>query len=56
MPKAKIDRVAKMIKFPLPLVKEIEDYQIKNNISSFAGAVYELCRIGLKQDLVQKKR
>ena len=56
MAKNKIDRVPKMIKFPVPLVKEIEDYQVKNNISSFAGAVYELCRIGLKQDLVPKKR
>ena len=30
------------------LVKKIENYQQQNQISSFAAAVYELIRIGLK--------
>lgn len=42
-----MERIAKLIKFPADLVKEIENYQKKHYISSFAGAVYELIRKGL---------
>lgn len=41
-------RIAKLIKFPADLVKEIEKYQKENYISSFSGAVYELVRKGLE--------
>ena len=44
-----MDRVAKLIKFPADLVKEIEKYQKEQYISSFAGAVYELIRKGLSK-------
>lgn len=43
-----MERVAKLIKFPKNLVKQIEQYQQENMLSSFAGAVYELIRKGLK--------
>lgn len=42
-----MERVAKLIKFPIDLAKEIEKYQTDNYISSFSGAVYELIRKGL---------
>ena len=41
-------RIPKHIKFPADLVAQIEQYQKDNYISSFAGAVYELIRRGLK--------
>lgn len=41
-------RTPKLIKFPDDLIQEIEQYQKENYISSFAGAVYELIRKGLK--------
>ncbi|EMT44916.1 MULTISPECIES: hypothetical protein [Anoxybacillus] len=44
-----MERIAKLIKFPADLVAEIEKYQKENYISSFAGAVYELIRKGLKK-------
>ena len=42
-------RISKLIKFPADLVAEIAKYQKENYITSFAGAVYELIRKGLKQ-------
>lgn len=45
-----MERQPKLIKFPVELIKQIEAYQQKNLISSFAGAVYELIRKGLKSD------
>jgi hypothetical protein len=42
-----MERVSKLIKFPIELIKEIEKYQKEHYISSFAGAVYELIRKGL---------
>lgn len=42
-----MERIPKLIKFPEELVKEIEQYQKDNFISSFSGAVYELIRKGL---------
>lgn len=44
-----IKRISKQIKFPAELVDQVTDYQLKNNISSFSGAVYELIRLGLKK-------
>lgn len=44
-----MERIPKLIKFPKPLVKEIENYQKINFISSFSGAVYELIRKGLQK-------
>jgi len=43
-----MNRISKHIKFPESLVREIEQYQQENHLSSFAGAVYELIRKGLK--------
>lgn len=45
-----MERIAKLIKFPAELVKKIEEYQKKNYISTFAGAVYELVRKGLESE------
>ena len=44
-----MERVPKLIKFPVDLVVRIEKYQKKNNIKSFSGAVYELIRKGLEK-------
>lgn len=43
-----LERIPKLIKFPADLVKKIEEYQEQNHLSSFAAAVYELIRKGLK--------
>lgn len=43
-----MERIPKLIKFPVELVVKIEEYQKENHISSFAGAVYELVRKGLR--------
>ncbi len=45
----KMERVPKLIKFPVDLVVRIEEYRKKNNIKSFSGAVYELIRKGLEK-------
>jgi len=45
-----VKRVPKLIKFPVELVKKIENYQQENQITSFSAAVYELVRKGLKKD------
>jgi hypothetical protein len=45
----KMERIAKLIKFPIDLVIRIEEYQKKNNIKSFSVAVYELIRKGLEK-------
>jgi hypothetical protein len=42
-----MERKPKMIKFPVPLLEKIEEYQRKNHITSFSAAVYELVRKGL---------
>lgn len=44
-----MERIPKLIKFPAELVEKIERYQSDNHISSFAAAVYELIRKGLKK-------
>lgn len=44
-----LERIPKLIKFPKPLAKQIEQYQEDNAIGSFAGAVYELIRKGLEK-------
>lgn len=41
-------RVSKLIKFPAELVKQIEQYQKDNYLSSFSAALYELVRKGLE--------
>lgn len=43
-----MERVPKLIKFPVELVKKIEEYQKENYIPTFAGTVYELIRKGLE--------
>ncbi len=35
-----MQRVPKLIKFPIDLVVRIEEYRKKNNIESFSGTVY----------------
>lgn len=50
----KDDRIPKLIKFPVELVQKIEQYQKENYISSFAGAIYELVRIGLETTKFKK--
>lgn len=42
-----MERVSKLLKFPVDLVIRIEEYRERNNITSFSGAVYELIRKGL---------
>ncbi|QID16081.1 hypothetical protein [Paenibacillus sp. RUD330] len=37
------------IRVPIPLLKEIEQYQKRENISTRTGALLNLARIGLKQ-------
>ncbi|WP_281247281.1 hypothetical protein [Domibacillus mangrovi] len=44
-----MERVSKLIKFPVDLVIRIEEYKEKQNILTFAGAVYELIRKGLEK-------
>ena len=44
-----MERVPKLIKFPIDLVVRIEEYQKKNNIKSFSGTVYKLIRKGLEK-------
>ena len=44
-----MERVPKLIKFPVDLVVRIEEYRKKNNIESFSGTVYELVRKGLEK-------
>lgn len=43
-----MERQPKLIKFPVDLIQRIEEYQKRNYISSFCGAVYELIRKGLE--------
>ncbi|MDR9793870.1 MAG: hypothetical protein ACE3JP_01190 [Ectobacillus sp.] len=45
-----MERIAKLIKFPVDLVVRIEEYREKRNIPTFAGAVYELIRKGLDKE------
>lgn len=51
-------RIPKLIKFPSELVQRIETYRKNQNIRTFSGAVYTLCRKGLQnkndRDNVQK--
>lgn len=42
-----MERIPKLIKFPVDLVVRIEEYRKKHNIQTFSGAVYELIRKGL---------
>lgn len=44
-----MERVAKLLKFPVDLVTRIEEYQKKNNVKNFSVAVYELIRKGLER-------
>lgn len=44
-----MERVPKLIKFPVDLVIRIEEYQEQNNIKTFSGTVYELIRKGLEK-------
>lgn len=43
-----MERIPKLIKFPVDLVTRIEEYQKENNIRTFAEAVYKLIRKGLE--------
>ena len=42
-----MERVPKLIKFPVDLVVRIEEYQKQHNIKTFSGTVYALIRKGL---------
>lgn len=44
-----MERVPKLIKFPVDLVIRIEEYQEQNNIKTFSSTVYELIRKGLEK-------
>lgn len=44
-----MERVAKLIKFPVDLVIRIEEYKEQRKIPTFASAVYELIRKGLEK-------
>jgi hypothetical protein len=43
-----MERISKLIKFPVDLVFRIEEYQKKNNIKTFSETVYQLIRKGLE--------
>lgn len=43
-----MERISKLIKFPIDLVVRIEEYQKKNNIKTFSETVYHLIRKGLE--------
>jgi len=43
-----MERISKLIKFPIDLVVRIEEYQKKNNIKTFSETVYPLIRKGLE--------
>ena len=42
-----MERISKLIKFPVDLVARIEEYQKENNIRTFSETVYQLIRKGL---------
>ena len=42
-----MERISKLIKFPVDLVTRIEEYQKENNIRTFSETVYQLIRKGL---------
>lgn len=44
-----MERISKLIKFPVDLVIRIEEYKNANNIKNFSSAVYELIRKGLEK-------
>ncbi len=43
-----MERVPKLIKFPVDLVVRIEEYRTKHNLSTFSETVYHLIRKGLE--------
>lgn len=43
-----MERVPKLIKFPVDLVTRIEEYQKEKGLRTFAEAVYQLIRKGLE--------
>lgn len=45
----RMERVPKLIKFPVDLVIRIEEHQEQNNIKTFSATVYELIRKGLEK-------
>lgn len=45
--KLKVERVSKLIKFPIDLLEKIEEYKERNHLSSFTAALFELVRKGL---------
>lgn len=44
-----MERVSKLIKFPIDLVIRIEEYQKENGIKTFSETVYQLIRKGLEK-------
>ncbi len=42
-----MERVPKLIKFPIDLVIRIEEYKLKHNLPTFSKTVYHLIRKGL---------
>jgi hypothetical protein len=46
----KITTIRKDVRVPLPLVKQIEDYQIEKGISTWTGSLLELARKGLEAE------
>lgn len=42
-----MERISKLIKFPVDLVVRIEEYQKKTGINTFSETVYHLIRKGL---------
>lgn len=45
----KMQTIRKDIRVPERLVKQIEEYQIEQGISSWTAAILELARIGLRE-------
>lgn len=43
-------RISKLIQFPPELLEEIEKYRKENYLSTFTAALFEIIRIGLKNN------
>jgi hypothetical protein len=50
-----MDKIPKLIKFPVGLVVKIEEFRRDQYITSFTAAVNELIRRGLESDVKNSK-
>jgi hypothetical protein len=45
----RVETKRKDIRVPVTLIKEVEEYQLRENIPTWTGALLELVRIGLRE-------